>query len=97
MCLVIVALAACTPGEATPTAESVEADYYVSDYGIRVGINVAFDEQRTVTGATLTSGDDRVDASLYPLDGTDPDGPTEVALAPGVGVLLIRRSAALSA
>lgn len=85
-CLGFGALAACAPGEATPTAESVEADYYVSEYGVRVGIQVAFDEQRTVTGATLTSGDDRVDASLYPLDGTDPDAPTEVSLAPGVEV-----------
>lgn len=66
---------------ATPTASpdvtSVHADYYVSEYGVRVGIQVGYEETRTVTAARLVIGDKSEDTALYPLDGSDPDVPPE--------------------
>lgn len=68
---------------------AVRADYYASEYGVRVGIRVRFGEAREVVGARLVAGDDSVGASLYPLDGTDPDAPPEsVVLAQDERVLL---------
>lgn len=88
----ISALCSCGSSGATSTdatdATAVEAEYYVSEWGVRVGIRIGYGEPRTVTGASLVTGDASVEASLYPLDGTDPDAPTTVSLAPGVEVLI---------
>jgi hypothetical protein len=56
---------------------AVRADYYASEYGVRVGVRVGYGEPREVTAARLVAGDESVDAALYPLDGTDPDAPPE--------------------
>jgi hypothetical protein len=68
---------------------AIHADYYADEHGVRVGIKVGYSEVREVTSARLVAGDESVDASLYPLDGTDPDvEPKSVVLAPGDRVLL---------
>jgi hypothetical protein len=82
-------LASCGSGDAAATDGAVRAEYYAGPYGVRVGIQVGYAESREVTGARLVAGDESTDASLYPLDGTDPDGPTRsVALDPGERVSL---------
>jgi hypothetical protein len=86
----ICALSSCGSSRPSSTlaeeANTAAAEYDVSEWGVRVGIRVAYGEPRTVTGARLVTADSSVDASLYPLDGTDPDAPTTVSLAPGVEV-----------
>ena len=90
--LAISTLTSCASGGATSTdltnASAVAAEYRVSEWGIQVAIRIGYEERRTVTGANLMAGDSSVEASLYPLDGTDPDAPTSVSLAPGVKVLI---------
>lgn len=87
------ALISCGSSTATPTASqdvtSVRADYYVSEYGVLVGIRVGYDDARTVTAARLVIGDKSEDTALYPLDGSDPDVPPEsIRLERGAQVLL---------
>jgi hypothetical protein len=68
---------------------TVHADYYASEYGVRVSIRVGYAEARKVTAARLVAGDTSEKTSLYPLDGTDPDVPPEtLSLARGEKVLL---------
>lgn len=70
-------------------AITVPADYYASEYGVRVGVQVGFDDEREVTGARLVAGDQTAEVSLYPTDGSDPDRPPErVSLESGQEVLL---------
>jgi hypothetical protein len=72
-------------GDATPVA----AEYYASEYGVRVGVRVTFPEDRRVTGAHFIWDGRSQKVPLYPLDGTDPDSPPETLdLAHGVGLLL---------
>lgn len=72
-----------------PGAVRIDADYYVSEYGVRVGIRAGYPESRVVTEARLVTRDGSVAVPLYPLDGTDPDEPPEsVTLGPGDQVLL---------
>ncbi|QKE03199.1 hypothetical protein [Nocardioides marmotae] len=67
----------------------IQADFYASEHGVRVGIKVGYPESREVTDARLSTGEESVHASLYPLDGTDPDRePASVSLAPGDQVLI---------
>lgn len=74
-------LAACGSSAATSghrdahTVELVSADYYVSEYGVRVGVRVRFPEDRTVTGARLVTADGARTVSPYPEDGSDYDAP----------------------
>lgn len=72
-----------------PDVALVHADYYADDHGVMVGIRVGYEEARTMVGARMLTGDESMDISLYPLDGTDPDVPPEtIALAAGDQVLL---------
>ena len=67
----------------------VSADYNAGNWGVMVGIRVAFAEDRRVTGARLTWDGGHDDIAPYPLDGTDPDAPLEsIDLPAGTGVLL---------
>jgi hypothetical protein len=70
-------------------ATAVTADYYVSQYGVRVGVKVGFAERRTVTGVRLLAGHRSSVVSPYPLDGTDSDAPLRtVDLPAGTRMLL---------
>jgi hypothetical protein len=73
---VVGALAGCgTAGHSPGTADGtpIDADYFVSEHGVRVGIRVGFDQAREITAARML-WDRHADAvALYPLDGTDPD------------------------
>jgi hypothetical protein len=87
------ALTSCGSSSATPMGSpdvtSVHADYYVSEYGVRVGIQIGYDDARTVTAARLVLGGNAEDTALYPLDGSDPDVPPEtIKLDRGDQVLL---------
>lgn len=87
------ALMSCGSSTETPTASqdatSVHADYYVSEYGVRVGIRVGYDDARTVTAARLVIGGKSQHTALYPLDGSDPDAPPKtITLERSAQVLL---------
>jgi len=72
-------------GEAT----AVPAEIFTSVHGVRVGITVDFPEDREVTGAAITLGERSHSASLYPLDGTDPDRPlAPLPITRGTGLLV---------
>jgi hypothetical protein len=83
-------LAACgtTTDTAAPKKGGLQADVFASaEFGTRLGIAVEFPEARSVTGAQLRVGDQVLRASLYPLDGTDPEPPPDpLPLAGGVRV-----------
>lgn len=86
-------LTSCAGGDVPSTqareVTTVKAEYFVNEYGVRVGIRVGFPEARKVTGARLVAADETVDLSLYPLDGTDPDRtPETLSPARGERVLL---------
>lgn len=73
------------PGGGAP----IRAEYHADEYGVTVAIKVGYPEEREVTGARLLAGDESTRASLYPLDGTDPDGqPSSITLAPDEQVSL---------
>ncbi len=66
----------------------VSADYYVDEGGVRIGIEVAFAQDRRVTGARLVWDGGHDDISPYPRN-ADPDVPLEfLDLSAGDGVLL---------
>ena len=89
---VLLALSACAAqpeGPPTIALRSSATEYFVSEYGVRVGIRVDFPQDRTVTGARLVWSGGSDEISPYPLDGTDPDVPLEtLELAAGTAVLL---------
>lgn len=62
---------------ASTDSVSVKADYFVSEFGIRVAMNVGFDQARRVTEATLRWDGGSDDVSLYPTDGSDPNAPPD--------------------
>lgn len=92
MLLALVGVAACGQGPRSSvgaSGEEVAADYFASEYGVRVGIKVSFEEPRELTDVKLVwdGGSDQV--SPYPLDGSDPDAPADtLRLDPGVKALL---------
>jgi hypothetical protein len=51
----------------------VAAEYFADEGGVRVGIELAFPEDRRVTDARLVWSGGRYDIAPYPMDGTDPD------------------------
>lgn len=70
-------------------ATAVPAEIFTGLYGVRVGITVDFPEDREVTGAEITLGERSHLASLYPLDGTDPDRPLDpLPISRGTGLLV---------
>lgn len=70
-------------------ATPVEAEYFTSEHGIRMGIRVGFPEDRRVTSARLVWEGGVDDVALWPLDGTDPDrAPKTIDLPQGSQVLL---------
>jgi hypothetical protein len=69
-------LAACgTAGDSAGKADAtpIDADYFVSERGIRVGIRVGFEQTREITAARLHWDGHADTVALFPLDGTDPD------------------------
>jgi hypothetical protein len=70
-------------------ATPVKAEYFTSEYGVRMGVRVEFPEDRRVTSARLVWEGGADDVALYPVDGTDPEpAPKTIDLPQGVQVLL---------
>lgn len=85
-------LAGCGTGSGSSTSPDetpVQAEYYVSEYGVRVGINADFDQPREITDARLLWDDQSDEIGLYPTDGTDPGTPPDsITVKPGTPALL---------
>ena len=85
-------LAGCGTGgdsaaNAVPTP--VHAKYYVSEYGVRIGISAEFDQTREITDARLLWDDQSDEIGFYPTDGTDPETPPDsITVQPGDPALL---------
>lgn len=74
----------------TDDAQPAAARVHTSEYGVRVGIEVGFAEDRVLVDIRLTWAGGSTEASAYPLDvGYDSDHPPEpVPVAAGTHVLL---------
>lgn len=85
----LVALSACGSG-ASSAGKRIEAQVFSDPiFGTTVGIAVDFPEDRVVTGARMRIGERNLRASVYPIDGTDPEPPPDpLPLAAGVQVSL---------
>ena len=87
-------LAACGTATDQSTDQGLDAkpkasEYFVSEYGVQVGVRVGFAEDRRLTGARLVWETGSEEVGLYPLDGTDPEPPPDTLDLPqGVKVLL---------
>jgi hypothetical protein len=92
LALLLGALGACGgSGTASPAPDRrIESELFGDPtWGTTVDIAVDFPEDRMVTGARMVIGDRDLRASLYPLDGTDPEPPPDpLPLAAGVQVSL---------
>ncbi|WP_027863138.1 hypothetical protein [Marmoricola sp. URHB0036] len=78
--VLLVVLAACGSVGSAPSGADrrIEAELFADPvWGTRVGIAVDFPEDRMVTGARMMVGERVLRASLYPLDGTDPEPPPD--------------------
>jgi hypothetical protein len=91
LCVVSVLAGCGTASDSASNAEEtqVKATYFVSQYGVRVGISAEFDQTREITDARLLWDDQSDEIGLYPTDGTDPGTPPDsITVQPGEPTLL---------
>lgn len=90
--VVALALSACAVKPEPTTSIALRANatqYFVSEFGVRVGIRLDFPQDRLITGARMmwTGGSDKV--KPWPLDGSNPVRPPDTLELPaGEEVLL---------